>query len=133
MLVRGAQVNALAFSGSNYLFIIFRSSRVDEERKRHDKAVEQLQAAHIMVPEADRAPGLYQRGTSSARPCRRNLQRRRRGNEGICPGHRAQLRRPGARDPALRLLSPEWRPERPRDYLRDPGDGRDRLFGLPTR
>ena len=45
MLVRGALVNALAFSGSNYLFTILRSSGVDEERKRHDKAVEQLQAA----------------------------------------------------------------------------------------
>ena len=45
MLVGGALVNALAFSGSNYLFTILRSSRVDEERKRHDKAVEQLQAA----------------------------------------------------------------------------------------
>ena len=40
---------------------------------------------------------------------------------------------PWARAPALRLLSPEWRPERPRDYLRDPGDGRDRPGGLQTR
>ena len=38
-------MNALAFSGSNYLFIILRSSGVDKERKRHDKAVEQLQVA----------------------------------------------------------------------------------------
>ena len=38
-------MNALAFSGSNYLFTTLRSSGVDEERKRHDKAVEQLQAA----------------------------------------------------------------------------------------
>ena len=45
MLVGGALVNALAFSGSNYLFTILRSSAVDEERKRHDRAVEQLQAA----------------------------------------------------------------------------------------
>ena len=45
MLVGGALVNALAFSGSKYLFTILRSSGVDEERKRHDKAVEQLQAA----------------------------------------------------------------------------------------
>ena len=45
MLVGGALVNALAFSGSNYLFSKLRSSGVDEERKRHDKAVEQLQAA----------------------------------------------------------------------------------------
>ena len=46
MLVGGSLVNALAFSGSNYLFTMLRSSGVDEERKRHDKAVEQLQAAH---------------------------------------------------------------------------------------
>ena len=45
MLVGGALVNALAFSGSNYLFTMLKSSGVDEERKRHDKAVEQLQAA----------------------------------------------------------------------------------------
>ena len=44
MLVGGALVNTLAFSGSNYLFTILRGSGVDEERKRHDKAVEQLQA-----------------------------------------------------------------------------------------
>ncbi|MCG8052641.1 MAG: hypothetical protein JAZ15_15695 [Candidatus Thiodiazotropha endolucinida] len=45
MLVGGALVNALAFSGSNYLFSALKSSGVDQERKRHDKAVEQLQAA----------------------------------------------------------------------------------------
>ena len=45
MLVSGAMVNALAFSGSNYLFSMLRSSDLNEERKRHDQAVEQLQAA----------------------------------------------------------------------------------------
>ena len=45
MLVGGAMVNTLAFSGSNYLFSMFRSSDLNEERKRHDKEVEQLQAA----------------------------------------------------------------------------------------
>ena len=45
MLLGGAAFNALAFSGSNYLFSMLRSSGLDEERKRHDKAVEQLQAA----------------------------------------------------------------------------------------
>ena len=44
MPVGGAMVNALAFSGSNWLFSMLRSSGLDEERKRHDKAVEQLQA-----------------------------------------------------------------------------------------
>ena len=45
MLVGGAMVNALAFSGSNYLFSMMRSSDLNKERKRHDQAVEQLQAA----------------------------------------------------------------------------------------
>ena len=45
MLVGGAITNAIAFSGSNYLFSMLRSSGVDEERKRHNKAVEQLQVA----------------------------------------------------------------------------------------
>ena len=39
-------MNALAFSGSNFLFTMLKSSGADEERKRHDKAIEQLQAAH---------------------------------------------------------------------------------------
>ena len=38
-------MNALAFGGSNYLFSMLQSSGIDEERRRHDKAVEQLQAA----------------------------------------------------------------------------------------
>ena len=45
MLVGGATVNALAFSGLNYLFSMLRSSDLNEENKRHDQAVEQLQAA----------------------------------------------------------------------------------------
>ena len=45
LLVGGALVNAVAFSGSNWLFSMLRSSGVDEERKRHDKAIEELQAA----------------------------------------------------------------------------------------
>ena len=44
MLVGGAMVNILAFSGSHCLFSILGSSDL-EQRKRHDKAVEQLQAA----------------------------------------------------------------------------------------
>ena len=45
MLVCGAMVNALEFSGSNYLFSMLSSFDLTKERKRHDKAVEQLQAA----------------------------------------------------------------------------------------
>ena len=44
MMIGGAAVNALAFSGSNYLFSHM-GSNADEERKRHDKALEQLAAA----------------------------------------------------------------------------------------
>ena len=47
MMVGGALVNALAFSGSNFAFSMLRDSGVDEERKRHDKALEQLQAAQV--------------------------------------------------------------------------------------
>ena len=45
MLVGGAMVNALAFSGSHYLFSMLRNPDLNEEPKRHDQAVEQLQAA----------------------------------------------------------------------------------------
>ena len=45
MLVGGAMVNAMAFAGSNYLFSMLRSSDLNEDHKRHDQEVEQLQAA----------------------------------------------------------------------------------------
>lgn len=45
MMLGGAVANAVAFTGSNYLFSLFRDSGVEEERRRHDAAVEQLQAA----------------------------------------------------------------------------------------
>ena len=48
MLVGGALVNAVAFTGSNFLFSLLKDSDANEERKRHDKAVEQLQAAHAV-------------------------------------------------------------------------------------
>ena len=41
-------LNALAFSGSNSLFSMLKSSGLDEKRKRHDKAAEQLQAAQAV-------------------------------------------------------------------------------------
>ena len=47
MLIGGTLVNALAFSGSNYLFTILRSSGINEERKLHDKAIEQLQGSQV--------------------------------------------------------------------------------------
>ena len=45
LMAGSAIVNALAFSGSNYLFSKLKHGDADEERKRHDKAMEQLQTA----------------------------------------------------------------------------------------
>ena len=47
MLIRGALVNALAFTGSSYLFHRLSADNIDAERKRHDAAIEKLQAAQI--------------------------------------------------------------------------------------
>ena len=45
MMIGGAAVNALAFSGSGYFSQLGESGDAEAERKRHDKAVEQLEAA----------------------------------------------------------------------------------------
>ena len=42
MMVGGAIVNALAFSGSNFLFHSLDKSKADVEKKRHDLAIEKL-------------------------------------------------------------------------------------------
>ena len=47
MLDGGTLVNALAFSGSNWLFSMLKISGLDEERKCHDKAAKQIQAAQL--------------------------------------------------------------------------------------
>ena len=46
-LIGGALVNALAFTGSNYLFSSISKKSIDKERKRHDKAIKDLQRAQI--------------------------------------------------------------------------------------
>ena len=46
-LIGGALINALAFSGSNFLFSGLSKESIDKERKRHDKAIEDLQRAQI--------------------------------------------------------------------------------------
>ena len=46
-LIGGALVNALAFTGSNYLFSSLSKESIDKEQKRHDKAIEDLQKAQI--------------------------------------------------------------------------------------
>ena len=45
MLIGGALVNALAFTGSSYLFHRLSVDNIDAERKRHDLAIETLQKA----------------------------------------------------------------------------------------
>ena len=47
MLIGGALANALAFTGSSYLFSRLSKDSIDAERKRHDLAKEQLQKAQI--------------------------------------------------------------------------------------
>ena len=46
-LIGGALINALAFSSSNFLFSSLSKESIDKERKRHDKAIEDLQLAQI--------------------------------------------------------------------------------------
>ena len=47
MLIGGALANALAFTGSSYLFHRLSTNNIDAERKRHDAAIEALQKAKI--------------------------------------------------------------------------------------
>ena len=47
MLIGGALVNALAFTGSSNLFHRLSADNIDTERKRHDAAIEKLQKAQI--------------------------------------------------------------------------------------
>ena len=53
-LIGGALVNALAFTGSNYLFSSLSKGSIDKERKRHDKAIEDLQRAQIEWAKKDK-------------------------------------------------------------------------------
>ena len=57
MLVGGAVLNATAFVGGSYLAKFFSGSNVDEERVRHDKALEKYQ--HDMI-EWQKEQKLYQ-------------------------------------------------------------------------
>ena len=47
-------INALAFSGSNFLFSRLSRESIDTERKRHDKAIEDLQRAQIEWAKKDK-------------------------------------------------------------------------------
>ena len=46
-LIGGALINALAFSGSNFLFSSLSKESIDKERKSHDKVIENLQRGQI--------------------------------------------------------------------------------------
>ena len=47
MLIGGVLANALAFTGSSYLFHRLSADNINAERKRHDAAIEALQKAQI--------------------------------------------------------------------------------------
>ena len=47
ILIGGALANALAFTGSSYLFHRLSADNINAERKRHDAAIEALQKAQI--------------------------------------------------------------------------------------
>lgn len=47
MMLGGAVANALAFTGSTFLFHALSKKEIDEERRRHDLAVENMQKAQI--------------------------------------------------------------------------------------
>ena len=47
MLIGGVLANALAFTGSSYLFHSLSVDNIEAERKRHDAAIEALQKAQI--------------------------------------------------------------------------------------
>ena len=47
MLIRWALANALAFTGSFYLFSRLSKDSIDAERNRHDLVIEELQKAQV--------------------------------------------------------------------------------------
>ena len=47
MLIGGELANALAFTGSSYLFHRLSAGNIDAERKRHDAAIGALQKAQV--------------------------------------------------------------------------------------
>ena len=58
MLIGGVLANALAFTGSSYLFHRLSADNIDAKRKRHDAVIEKLQAAQIESCQAERASNL---------------------------------------------------------------------------
>ena len=61
MMIGGAVVNALAFTGSNFLFSkLGKNNDAEAEREMHDKAVEQLEAAQAAWSQKNPEIGFYQ-------------------------------------------------------------------------
>ena len=54
MVIGGATINVLAFSGSNFLFSSLSKESMDQELKRHDKAIEDMQEAQIEWTKKDK-------------------------------------------------------------------------------
>ena len=52
-LIGGAMINALAFTGSDYLFSSLSKESIKKERKRHDKAIEDMQQAQLLWAKKD--------------------------------------------------------------------------------
>ena len=46
-LIGAAMINALPFSGSNFLFSRLSRESIDKEQKRHDKAIKDMQRAQL--------------------------------------------------------------------------------------
>ena len=134
MIVSGALVvNALAISGSNWLFSMLKSSGLDEECKRHDKAVEQLQAAQAewsrkRTDRLDWISGDLRRQGLAVQPFRDV-------DDAMLEYWRVTGKQfdPDGPEPNLCGLHAEHQPKRPLDRLRCLGNGRDRPGGLQTR
>ena len=47
ILIGGALINALVFTGSSYMFSRLSKDSIDKERQRHDLAIEQLKKAQV--------------------------------------------------------------------------------------
>ena len=54
IIIGGAIANALAFSGSNFLFSTMSKKSIEKERKRHDEAIENMQRAQIEWTKKDK-------------------------------------------------------------------------------
>ena len=109
---------------------MLRSSGVDEERKRHDKATV---CPNKLVPEAYWTPRLDKRTASPWEPRSPDKPRCRRRNPPVRSSHWQNAWSPGAQAPAVWFLYAERWPKRPWDHLPYFGNGCDGLGGLQTR